>query len=108
MRRNTISRRPSRAGIAIECELADGKNRAANILEGAVHFTRFILKNAEIRHFFRHIVDVVIGIVGADTDKHHESLLDGADLLAIDADGGLGNSLNDTTHRGYFLVSWAF
>lgn len=36
------------AGIAIECELADGKNRAANILEGAVHFTRFILEDAEI------------------------------------------------------------
>ena len=96
----TVKAAAAAAGIAIECELADGKNRAANILEGAVHFTRFILKNAEIRHFFRHIVDVVVGIVSADADKHHEALLDGADLLAGDADGGLGNSLNDTTHRG--------
>ena len=87
-------------GIAIERELADGKNRAANILEGAVHFTRFILENAEIRHFFCHIVDVVVGIVGADANKHHEALLDGADLLAGNADGGLGDSLNNTTHRG--------
>ena len=96
----TIKEAAAAAGIAIERELTDGKNRAADILEGAVHFTRFILENAEIRHFFRHIVDVVVGIVGADADKHHESLLDGADLLAIDADGGLGDSLNDTTHRG--------
>ena len=80
-------------GRGVEGELADHESGSCEILQGEIHLSFLVIKDAHLANLSDEPSDVLGAIGLFDSEEDKEALADGGDHLAFDGDGGLGDSL---------------
>jgi len=84
--------------VAVEGELGDGEDAAADILQAEVHFAVLIFEDAEARDFFCEVGGVGLGVVVGDAEQDQQSGADLAGDFAVDCDLSAADALDDRSH----------
>ena len=95
------------AAVAVEGELADHQHLTAHGLQAQVHLVIFILENAQCQAFFGQAAAFGLGILGTDAQQDQKAPADLAHHLAVNGDGGGGNSGENCTHNNILLANSA-
>ena len=82
-----LGRRPA-DGVAVERELADDEQLAADIGGRAVHHPGVVIEHPEVPQLLGHLRTAVTVVVVGDADQHAQPAPDRADHLAADAHRG--------------------
>src|SRR5262249_10492622 len=90
---------PALAHVAVERELRDGEEPAADLEEAAVHLALVVLEDAEGHHLVDEVRDILRSVAGAGSDEDAEPATDATDDRAVDAHLGAAHPLNDRPHR---------
>ena len=80
-------------------ELRDGDDVPFDVEDTAVHYTVFVVEDAQLRGLLYEVVDVLCGVVGgdADEDEHAETVTFGYGC-AVDMDGCRAGALDEEAH----------
>src|SRR5688572_27131748 len=97
--RGCVERGPAAAAdVAVQRELADAEDLAANIGKAEVHTPFGILEDAQAGHLRRELPGHGGRVVGCYPDEHQESPRDVRDLTALGGNAGARDSLDDRAH----------
>ncbi len=91
------------AAVAEQGKLADQEDAAGDILHTAIHLADVVGENPQIGNFVGDIGRIRRTIVGPDSQKDQQSLLDLPGDSAIDGDRGLFDTLYDGSHKISFF-----
>src|SRR5688572_33406533 len=86
---------PATADVAVERELGDRQDRAADVRDAVVQSPAIVLEQAKLDDLAREPLAVLRAVVGADADHHDEALADLGGSFVADADRGGPNALDD-------------
>ena len=80
-------------------ELRDGDDVSSDVEDTAVHYTVFVVEDAQLRGLLYKVVDVFCGVIGsdADEDEHAEAVTFGYGC-AVDVDGCRAGALDEEAH----------
>lgn len=86
-------------------ELRDGDDVPFDVEDAAVHYTVFVVKDAQLCRLLHEVVDVLGCVVGgdADEDEHAEAVTSGYGY-SVDVDGCRVGALDEEAHESLFLV----
>ena len=101
-------RKAGAAGAAVgkEGELADDQQLGARVGGIDVHFSGLVLKDPQAADLVGDLLRLALGIVLVDAEQDQKALADAADFLAVDDDGGLVDSGNNSAHGISPLISY--
>lgn len=82
-----------------QSELRDGDDVPFDVEDAAVHYTVFVVEDAQLRSLLHEVVDVLSCVVGsdADEDEHAEAVTFGYGY-SIDVDGCRAGALDEEAH----------
>lgn len=86
------------AGIAQQCELADGEDRATGFGQVEVHLPVCVGENPQAANLVRQPAGVLGRVVGRDTDQDDQSVIDLANDLTFNRNMGSPASLDNSAH----------
>src|SRR5688572_33088269 len=86
---------PATADVAVERELGDRQDRAADVRDAVVQSPAIVLEQAKLDDLAREPLAVLRAVVGADADHHDEALADLGGSFVADADRGGPNASDD-------------
>src|SRR5919198_2550975 len=75
------------ARVAIDGEVADAQDLAADVLDREVHSALRVREDAKGEELAHELVRVLFGVVHVDAKEHEQAASDPRDLLAVDAHG---------------------
>ena len=82
----------------MERELGDDEQRAADVVERAVHLPGVVVEDAKADDLATEEVRLGRRIARGDAEEHAETVSDGADHLAVDRHPRLAHALHHRSH----------
>lgn len=92
--------------IRHQSELRDGDDVPFDVEDAAVHYTIFVVEDAQLRGLLYKVVDVLCCVVGgdADEDEHTEAVAFGYGC-AVDVDGCRAGALYEEAHDCEWVIA---
>jgi len=86
------------AAVAVQGELGDDQQLAADIDERTVHHPVRIIEDAQMQDLFHHPGKILVGVAAVDAQEDDQPFGDGAGDLPVDLDLGPADTLDDGSH----------
>ena len=94
------------ATVAVQGKLGDGEYAAADVEDRAIHLALVVGEDAQMSALFSAEAQGLVVVAGAEADEQEQALADLAVELAIDADAGAADALDEDFHGRKCKISW--